>query len=247
MLVFNWVKIQDPEYKAFWEREAALRQLRLLVVDDHPLMVEAITLALGTSDDFEIVGVSTSGAEIVPLVRRTKPDLVLLDLRMPSVDGLAALRALRKAGLETKVIILSAMEEPELVDRVLRSGASAFILKRIDPSDLGAAIRQALDQTLFHPLRENPVAAGANGNGKDHLNTRELAILNLVGVGLTNKQIAQREWLAEQTVKFHLTHIYKKLGVSSRAEAVAIAFQRGLIDETFEAHLQPAPAEAARS
>ena len=207
-------------------------------------MVEAISLALAPSNDFEVVDVAGSGADIVPLVRRTMPDLVLLDLRMPAVDGLAALRALRKAGLDTKVIILSAMEEPELVNRALRSGACAFIMKRIDPSDLGAAIRQALDQTLFHPLRENPLGA-ANGN-EESLNQRELAILNLVGAGLSNKQIAQREWLAEQTIKFHLTHIYKKLGVSSRAQAVAIAFQRGLIDE-FEAHRQRTPAESASS
>ena len=121
---------------------------------------------------------------------------------------------------------------------MLRSGACAFIMKRIDPSDLGAAIRQALDQTLFHPLRENPLAAGANGSEKD-LTKRELAILNAVGAGLSNKQIAEREWLAEQTVKFHLTHIYKKLGVSSRAEAVATGCQHGLIDDLFEAHRQP--------
>ena len=126
-----------------------MRRLRLLVVDDHQLMVEAIRLALVSSGGFEIVGVAASGVELVPLVRRTTPDVVLLDLRMPSVDGLAALRALRQAGLETKVIIFSGMEEPKLVERVLRFGACAFIMKRIDPSDLGAAIRQALDQTLF--------------------------------------------------------------------------------------------------
>ena len=223
-----------------------MRQLRLLVVDDHPLMVEAISLALGTSEGFEIVAIAASGAEIVPLVRRTAPDLVLLDLRMPAVDGLMALRALRQAGLNTKVIVLSGLEEPELVDRVLRSGACAFIVKRIDPGDLAAAIRQALDQTLFHPLRENPLAAGADGSGTK-LNKRELAILNAVGAGLSNKQIAKREWLAEQTVKFHLTHIYKKLGVSSRAEAVATGCQNGLIDDLFEAHRQSTPAEPVRS
>jgi DNA-binding NarL/FixJ family response regulator len=209
-------------------------------------MVEAITLALGTGEGFEIVAVAASGAELVPLVRRTTPDVVLLDLRMPAVDGLVALRALRQAGLDTKVIILSGLEEPELVDRVLRSGACAFIMKRIDPSDLAAAIRQALDQTLFHPLRQNPLAAGANGSEKD-LTKRELAILNAVGAGLSNKQIAEREWLAEQTVKFHLTHIYKKLGVSSRAGAVATGCQNGLIDDLFEAHRQPTPAEPVTS
>ena len=204
------------------------------MVDDHPLMVEAIRLALAGSEDFEIVGVAASGAEIVPLVRRTTPDVVLLDLRMPAVDGLAALRALRGAGVETKVIVFSAMEEPRLVELVLRFGACAFIMKRIDPFDLGAAIRQALDQTLFQPLNANPLAAGAPG-GNGELNERELAILRGVGEGLSNKKIAEREWLAEQTVKFHLGHIYKKLGVSSRTEAVAQACQSGLIEDLMAA------------
>jgi len=205
------------------------------VVDDHPLMVEAIRLALSTNDGFEVVGVASSGAEIVPLVRRTDPNVVLLDLRMPAVDGLAALRALREAGLDTKVIVISAIEEPEVVDLVFRSGACALIIKRIDPNDLGAAIRQALDQTLFQPpLLTNSPAAAANGSGV-HLSERELAILRAVGEGLSNKQIAEREWLAEQTIKFHLTRIYKKLGVSSRTEAVATAYQHGLVEDLFTA------------
>ena len=206
-----------------------MRRLRLLVVDDHQLMVEAIRLALVSSGGFEIVGVAASGVELVPLVRRTTPDVVLLDLRMPSVDGLAALRALRQAGLETKVIIFSGVEEPKLVERVLRFGACAFIMKRIDPSDLGAAIRQALDQTLFQAPIASFLAAGA-GSGDGDLNKRELAILRCVVEGLSNKKIGEREWLAEQTVKFHLSHIYRKLGVSSRTEAVAAACQSGLIE-----------------
>ena len=207
-----------------------MRRLRLLVVDDHQLMVEAIRLALVSSGGFEIVGVAASGVELVPLVRRTTPDVVLLDLRMPSVDWLAALRALRQAGLETKVIIFSGMEEPKLVERVLRFGACAFIMKRIDPIDLGAAIRQALDQTLFQaPPIASFLAAGAVRRDGD-LNERELAILRCVVEGLSNKKIAEREWLAEQTVKFHLSHIYRKLGVSSRTEAVAAACQSGLIE-----------------
>ena len=224
-----------------------MRRLRLLVVDDHPLMVEAICLALEKNEGFEIVAAATSGAEIVSLVRSTTPDVVLLDVRMPAVDGLAALRALRKAGLDTKVIFLSALEEPELVDRALRAGATAFIMKRIDPSDLAAAIHQALDQTLFQPLHQNPLSVGANG-ADPGLNKRELAILSAVGAGLSNKQIAEREWLAEQTVKFHLTSIYKKLGVSSRTEALAKAFQQGLLDDVLGHRTsRQAPVEPARS
>ena len=222
-----------------------MRRLRLLVVDDHQLMVEAIRLALVSSGGFEIVGVAASGVELVPLVRRTTPDVVLLDLRMPSVDGLAALRALRQAGLETKVIIFSGMEEPKLVERVLRFGACAFIMKRIDPSDLGAAIRQALDQTLFQAPMASFLAAGAGRRDGD-LNERELAILRCVVEGLSNKKIAEHEWLAEQTVKFHLSHIYRKLGVSSRTGAVAAVCQSGLI-ENLPATTAPAHVTAPAS
>jgi DNA-binding NarL/FixJ family response regulator len=151
---------------------------------------------------------------------------------MPGVDGLTALRALRQADIETKVIALSGLEDPELVARVLRACATAFIMKRTHPADLGAAIRQALDQTVYTALPEKPELAGGNGS-KAQLNERELEILHAVGEGLSNKQIAERAWLAEQTVKFHLTHIYRKLGVSSRTEAVAAAYRSGLIEDLF--------------
>jgi DNA-binding NarL/FixJ family response regulator len=205
-----------------------MRRLRLLIAEDHPLMVEAIRVALSISDEFEIVGVAEYGSDVLELARRLDPEVVLLDLGLPGVDGLEILHALRRSELEAKLIVLSACEESEVVDVALRAGACAFISKRIDPHDLLAALRQALDQTLFQPLRSNPLVQ--SGGGSDAaLTERELAVLTAVAEGLSNKQIAQRLSYAEQTVKFDLTRVYRKLGASSRTEAMAVAYRRGLI------------------
>ena len=202
-----------------------MRKLTVLVADDHPLMLEAIRIALAESPEFEVAGETASGADVVVLAQRLQPDLILLDLSLPEVDGLEVLRALRRSASTAQVVVLSAHEEPATVDAAFREGASAFISKRIDPGELSAALRQALDPTLFQPLRMNPLADGA-GNGD--LNERELDALHALADGLSNKEIAQKLWLTEQTVKFHLSSVYRKLGVSSRTEAVAAAYERGI-------------------
>ncbi len=148
-----------------------MRKLTVLVADDHPLMLEAIRIALAESPEFEVAGETASGADVVVLAQRLQPDLILLDLSLPEVDGLEVLRALRRSASTAQVVVLSAHEEPATVDAAFREGASAFISKRIDPGELSAALRQALDPTLFQPLRMNPLADGA-GNGD--LNEREL-------------------------------------------------------------------------
>ena len=204
-----------------------MRKLTVLVADDHPLMLEAIRLALAESPEFEVAGETASGADVVVLAQRLQPDLILLDLSLPEVDGLEVLRALRRSASTARVVVLSAHEEPATVDAAFREGASAFISKRIDPGELSAALRQALDPTLFQPLRMNPLADGAAGKDGD-LNERELDALHALADGLSNKEIAQKLWLTEQTVKFHLSSVYRKLGVSSRTEAVAAAYERGI-------------------
>jgi DNA-binding NarL/FixJ family response regulator len=206
-----------------------MRRLRLLIAEDHPLMAEAIRVAISTSDEFEIVGVAERGADVLELAERLEPDVILLDLRLPGIDGLELLHALRRSDVEAKLVVLSACEESEVVEFALRAGACAFITKRIDPHDLPAALRQALDQTLFQPVSSNPLIE----DGKPPvvaLTKRELAVLVGVADGLSNKQIAQRLSYAEQTVKLDLTHVYRKLGVSSRTEAMAVAYRRGLIE-----------------
>jgi DNA-binding NarL/FixJ family response regulator len=206
-----------------------MRRLKVLVSDDHPLMVDAIQLALSLDDEFEIVGVAVSGPEVLALAERLAPDVILLDLRLPGMDGLQVLHSLRRAGADATIVVLSACEESEVVGCALRAGASAFISKRIDPLDLPAALRQALNQTVFQPLRTNPLLASGSGAGPA-LTERELAVLTAVAEGLSNKQIAKRLSYAEQTVKLDLTNVYRKLGVSSRTEAMAVAYREGVID-----------------
>jgi DNA-binding NarL/FixJ family response regulator len=191
-------------------------------------MVEAIQIALSTADDFEIAGVTQSGDEVLDLARRLDPDVVLLDLRLPGMDGLEILRALHRSDLDAKLVVLSACEDPEVVEVALNAGACAFITKRIDPYDLAAALRQGLDQTLFQPFRPNPLVVNV-GSKASELTDRELAVLRGLAAGFSNKEIAAQLSYAEQTVKLDLTHVYKKLGVSSRTEAMAVAYRTGLV------------------
>jgi DNA-binding NarL/FixJ family response regulator len=201
-----------------------MRQLTLVIGEDHPLMVDGIQLVLSQSTEFEIAGVASSGADLIALAERTEPDLVLLDVELPDADGIEVLRALQRLTNPPQVVMFSGHEKSELVDEAFRAGASAFICKRIDPWDLPAALRQAVDPTLFQPLRLNPVVARRQADAD--LTERELEILDALAGGLTNNQIAQRLWLSEQTVKFHLSSVYRKLGVSSRTEAVAARYRR---------------------
>jgi DNA-binding NarL/FixJ family response regulator len=202
-------------------------RLKLLIADDHQLMLEGIRLALSDADDIEIVGETSSGAEVLPLVRQTSPDVVLLDLRMPGMDGLRCLESLRQRHPELKTVVLSGSDDPDVIDAAFQRGAAAFILKRIDPLDLAPVIRQALDGNVFYPVEARPVAAEAPGSG---LTTREADILKALAEGLSNKQIARQFWLSEQTIKFHLTNIYRKLDVGSRTEAVRHAYEHGMIE-----------------
>jgi two-component system, NarL family, response regulator DegU len=203
-----------------------MRRVTVLVAEDHPLMVEAIKIVLAESEDFEVVGVAESGVEVAGLVEQVQPDLVLLDLSLPDLPGLDVVRSLKASKSPAQVVIFSAHEEPELIDAALRGGASAFITKRIDPRDLPAALRQALEPTLFQPMRST-VLVGGNA-GPVELTARELDVLKALTDGLSNKEIGKRLWVSEQTVKLHLTSIYRKLGVSSRTEAIATAYGRRL-------------------
>lgn len=210
-----------------------MRPLKILVVEDHPLMAEAIRMSLSGSDQFELVGTAGSARDAFALAEQKQPDVVLLDFHLPDADGMHVVNTLVRAGKNAKVIVFSADDGPDLIDRVLRAGASAFITKRIDPVDLPSALRQALDQTLYQPLHLNPlVGNGASDGAGLDLSERDRQILAALAEGLSNSQIAQRLWVAEQTVKFHLTSIYRKLGVSSRTEAVAAAYGRGLVEQS---------------
>jgi DNA-binding NarL/FixJ family response regulator len=201
--------------------------MRVVIADDHRLVLDGIKRALEDDGDFEIVGETQSGTQVLPLVGRTKPDLVLLDVRMPHMDGLACLDEIKRRHPEIKVVMLSASASNELVDAALRRGATAYIVKTVNPDDLAATLRQALEGNIHTALGVDEERSGAKSLG---LTDRELTILGALARGLSNDQIAKEFWVAPQTVKFHLTNIYRKLGVKNRTEATRLAYQHGLVE-----------------
>jgi DNA-binding NarL/FixJ family response regulator len=205
-----------------------MRRLKVLIVDDHRLMLRAIRASLSRQEDIEIVAEADSGEKVLPLVGQTGPDAVLLDVRMPGMDGLTVLERLRKEYPSIAVVMLSGIDDPALVRAALERGASAFVLKHVDPRDLGSAIRQSVTGAIFRPLD----LLKSNGSALEDpgLTKRELSILEELPAGGSNQQIAKRLFLAEQTVKFHLTNIYRKLGVSTRTEALRYAYENGLVE-----------------
>jgi DNA-binding NarL/FixJ family response regulator len=203
--------------------------MKVLIADDHRLMVEGIRRALAQADDIEIVGEATNGSQVLPLVRRTNPDVVLLDMRMPQMDGLACLDQIRKHCPKVKVVVLSVYSEAEHIQAAFRHGATGYIVKSVNPRDLPSAIRQAVEGSVFHALGMPEPSEETNGKANG-LTERELAILKAVARGLSNQAIGKELWVTEQTVKFHLTNIYRKLHLANRTEAARYAYQYGLVD-----------------
>ena len=205
--------------------------IRVLVADDHRLILEGVRRALATVEDIEIVAEAESGAQVMPLALRTQPDVVMLDLRMPDLDGYACLDALKKRCPGVKVVLLSAFSDREHIDAAFRRGATAYIVKSVNPMDLPSALRQAVEATVFHST--NLYGDGDGGTPNDTgLTERELEMLRAVAKGLSNQAIGKEFWVTEQTVKFHLTNIYRKLGVANRTEATRYAYQHGLVEAT---------------
>ncbi len=203
--------------------------MRVVIADDHRLMLDGIRRALEADDGFEIVGETQDGQQVLPLVSDTKPDLVLLDVRMPHMDGLACLDEIHKRFPEMKVVMLSASTSPELIETALRRGASAYIAKSVDPIDLPSTLRQAIDGNVFSATALGGDSETGRGRAAG-LTERETSILAAVARGLSNDQIAKELWVTQQTVKFHLTNIYRKLGVKNRTEATRLAYQQGLVE-----------------
>ena len=196
------------------------------------LILGAICSALGTADDIEVVGTTQSGSEVMDLVDKQLPDVVLLDGRMPGLDGLSCLKLIKEAHPDIKVIMLSASEDPKQISQAFAFGASAYIGKRINPADLASAIRQVVDGVVYHhstlPGEETAATGAADGASHD-LTERERTMLEAISRGLSTKAISRELWISEKTVKFHLTNIYRKLGVHNRTGAMRYAYEHGLV------------------
>jgi DNA-binding NarL/FixJ family response regulator len=199
--------------------------LRVVLADDHRLILEAVQHALDKDDGFQVVATTHSGAEVADLVARHRPDLVVMDLRMPGVDGLQALDQIRARDPATKVVMLSASERPEEIQSALDRGAAGYILKSVNPADLPAALRQVHEGTVFHPGLGGASDSAAESAG---LTDREVTIVRALARGLSNKEISQELWITEETVKFHLRNVYRKLDVANRTGAARWAHEHGL-------------------
>jgi DNA-binding NarL/FixJ family response regulator len=201
--------------------------LRVCIADDHELLRLGIRAALGMMDDIELVGEAHSGEGVLELVDELVPDVVLVDIRMPGLDGLTCLRLIRDRHPAVKVVMLSASDHPGDISAALNGGASAYLSKRVRPKDLASALRQVVGDTL--PSR-SPGATGQVGDDAcASLTVREKTLLAALSRGLSTKAISAELWISEKTVKFHLTNIYRKLGVHNRTSAMRYAYEHSLI------------------
>jgi NarL family two-component system response regulator YdfI len=209
--------------------------IRILVADDHLIIRQGLRLILETEEGFEMVAEAADGAEAVRLCGEMKPDVVLMDLRMPGMDGLTAIERLRVEQPGIAVVILTTFNEDDLMMRGLRAGAKGYLLKDTDRETLFNTVRAAArGETLLKPeiiarVLSKAGEKGAQAASATDLTERELEVLRAVAQGERSKEIALRLGISERTVKAHLASIYNRLGVDSRAAAIAVAAQKGLL------------------
>ena len=207
--------------------------LTLLIADDHPVVRDGLSAMFTREPGFAVVGEAADGAEAVRLARRLRPDVVLMDLRMPGTDGVTAIRTLAAEGLPSRVLVLTTYDTDSHVLSAIEAGATGYLLKDAPRADLLRAVRAAargeavLAPTVAARLMSRVRAPAAPPPGA--LSQRELEVLELVASGTTNREAAARLFITEATVKTHLINIYAKLGVGDRAAAVAEAYNRGLL------------------
>ncbi len=209
-------------------------KIRILVADDHPMLREGLVAVLDTQPDFEVVGEAMDGAQVVRLAERLGPDVILLDLEMPNVDGVAALQRLKESGTEAQTVVFTAYDTDERILGALRAGARGYLLKGASRQEIFEAIRvtnsggsllgpAATARLLRHVQRDE--------KSSDALTPRELEVLALLARGLPNKGIADSLYIGERTVKFHVSSILAKLDAGNRTEAARIAISRGFIQQ----------------
>jgi DNA-binding NarL/FixJ family response regulator len=208
--------------------------IRILVVDDHPIVRDGLAAVVGTQPDLHVVGEARDGVEALRRVAELQPDVMLLDLEMPELDGVGVLRELRAANSSLPVIVFTAFDTDERIVEAVRAGARGYLLKGAPRAELFAAIRivhggGSLLQPLIASKLIQQMQQPSHPEPGEPLTVRELEVLQLLAEGQTNRQIADRLVVTERTVKFHVSSILAKLRAGNRTEAVAFARQRGLI------------------
>ena len=213
--------------------------IRVCIADDRPLTLSGITSTLEEADDIEVAGVTQRGELLLDLVAAQAPDLVLLDLDISGIDSIECVRLIKQRHPPIKVVMLAASEDPAHIAEALDAGATAYVGKRINPRDLASALRQIGQGVVY--LTAPPPGYPPTPRTRDAgLTERELTMLEAISRGLSTKAISRELWITEKTVKFHLTNIYRKLGVTNRASAMRYAFDHGLI----ETSATPSPVSA---
>ncbi len=209
--------------------------IRVLVVDDHAVVRQGLRGLLELQDGIEVAGEAADGDQGVDAATRLRPDVILMDLVMPALDGVAAMRLLRERLPETRVIVLTSFLDDDKLLPALRAGAAGYLLKNAEPQEVVRAVRAAhAGQTVIDPVVAarlvETLAADDRGDPIDLLTPREREVLVLIGRGYANKRIALELGLAEKTVKAHVGHVLAKLGVSDRTQAAIAAVRAGLVD-----------------
>lgn len=205
--------------------------LKVLIADDHPLVIAGVRRILERADEIEVVGEARSGSEVMTLIERRRPQIVLLDLRMPGGCGIDQIARIREQWPDVKVVVLSADEDRASIDGALRAGASAYVVKSVNPADIASVLRQTACGDVFHAIARGPSQASDATDEPERpaLTDRERTILDAVATGKTTSTISRELWVSEHTIKFHLTNIYRKLGVANRAGAVRYALENRLL------------------
>jgi len=204
--------------------------IRLLIADDHPVVRDGLSGMFSGDDGFEVIGEAANGAQAVTLACALEPDVILMDLRMPEMDGVAAIAELARRKVAARVLVLTTYDTDSDVVRAVEAGATGYLLKDSPREDLLRAVRAAArGEAALSPSVATRLLGQVRAPAQEPLSQREFEVLELVARGATNREAAAKLFISEATVKTHLLHIYAKLGVSDRAAAVAEGFQRGLL------------------
>lgn len=206
--------------------------IRVLIADDHPVVRQGLRTFLGVQDDIDVVGEAADGAEVVSQAEALTPDVILLDLKMPGVDGLMALEELRGRGVEARVLVLTSASERARVAPVIRAGAAGYLYKDVDPQALVQAIRAVHDgHVLFAQEAADAMLSPDRGEkGATALTAREREVLVQIALGRSNREIARSLVVSEKTVKTHVSNILMKLGLQDRTQAALYAVRHGLAE-----------------